>query len=45
MVRPHQADVWTFVCLTCGYVEWGMFDPAAMAYVSQNWSEVPVAPS
>jgi len=25
--------------------EWGLFDPEALVYVSQNWSEVPVTPS
>jgi hypothetical protein len=45
MLRPHRTDLWNFVCLTCGYLEWGMFDPAALAYVAEQWSEVPVTPS
>jgi hypothetical protein len=45
MARPQQADVWTFVCLTCGYLEWGLFDPDALAFVNERWSEVPVTPS
>ena len=44
-IRLHQTDLWNFVCLTCGYFEWGMFDPAALAYVNEHWSAVPVTPS
>jgi hypothetical protein len=45
MLRPLQAELWTFVCLTCGYLEWGVFDAAALAFVAERWSEVPVTPS
>ena len=43
--RTLQAELWTFVCLTCGYLEWGVFDAAALAFVAERWSEVPVTPS
>lgn len=43
MVRNHRADVWAYVCLTCGYLELGLYDPAAIAFVTDKWAPVPVA--
>jgi hypothetical protein len=41
--RPRQAELWTFVCTTCGYLEWGMFDADALAFVNEQWTSVPVS--
>jgi predicted nucleic-acid-binding Zn-ribbon protein len=41
MVRPHQANLWTFACTTCGYVEFHPLDPPTLAWITQNWLEVP----
>jgi hypothetical protein len=41
IVRNHPADIWNFVCLTCGYLEWGIYDPAALAYINEQWTAVP----
>ena len=44
IVRPHKSDLWTYACTTCGYVELHLIDPAALAYVTENWLPVPVTP-
>jgi predicted nucleic-acid-binding Zn-ribbon protein len=41
IVRTHPADIWNFVCLTCGYLEWGIYDPAALAYIDGQWTAMP----
>jgi hypothetical protein len=44
MVRPQAADLWTYVCTTCGYLELHLVDPSALAYVTESWLPVPVTP-
>lgn len=44
IVRLHHTDMWNFVCVTCGHMEWALHDPAALAFVSERWAEVPVTP-
>ncbi|MBP7631552.1 MAG: hypothetical protein KA758_13950 [Acidimicrobiales bacterium] len=41
MVRTHDTDVWAFACTTCGYLELQLFDPAALAFVTERWQPVP----
>jgi hypothetical protein len=42
MFRPQPTDgLWTFVCTTCGHLEFELLDPAAIEFVAANWIEVP----
>lgn len=43
-VRRQAADLWGFACTTCGYVELHLLDPKAIAYINENWIEVPQPP-
>jgi hypothetical protein len=42
IVRPQPADLWTYVCTTCGYLELHLIDASALAYVTESWLPVPV---
>ena len=42
-VRRQSVDLWAFGCATCGYVELHLLDPAGLAYISEQWVEVPAA--
>lgn len=44
VVRNQQAEVWNFVCTSCGYLEWAVYDPSALAFIEQTWMPVPVQP-
>lgn len=41
MALPHRADLWSFCCTSCGYVELHLPRPEDLAWVAQHWSEVP----
>lgn len=43
-VRVQQADLWSFACTACGYLEMYVPDPAALAYIDANWAPVPTTP-
>ena len=43
-LRPRQANLWSFACTTCGCVELHILDPHALAWITQNWPEVPPTP-
>jgi len=40
MVRNQAADLWAFACTNCGYIELYVLDPAAIAFIAQNWAPV-----
>ena len=42
-IRRQPAQLWTYACTTCGYVELHLIDPAALGYIAQQWLPVPVA--
>ena len=44
-LRPQRADVWAFVCVTCGHLELGLYDPDALAFVQQQWAAIPPQPA
>jgi predicted nucleic-acid-binding Zn-ribbon protein len=44
IVRPHEAELWAFACATCGYLELHLVDPSSLAFIAQQWVEVPPAP-
>jgi len=41
-VRTYRGELWTYLCLSCGRVEWKVHDPQTMAFVREHW--IPVAP-
>ena len=44
--RVHRGEVWSFLCTTCGTLEFAVFDPATIAFTQQNWMHVtPAQPS
>ena len=43
-VRRKAVSMWAFACTTCGYVELHLIDPAAIAFITEKWVEVPAAP-
>ena len=39
---PYSTEgLWTFVCTSCGYLEFHLVDQGALAFVAQNWLDVP----
>lgn len=42
-VRSQPADLWTFACTTCGFVEQYVLDPQAIAFIQQSWMPIPPA--
>ena len=44
MVRNQEAELWAFACTTCGYLELHLVDPSSLAFIAQQWVEVPPAP-
>lgn len=41
IVRNQAVKLWAFCCTSCGYVELQLLDPAAIAFVTERWIEVP----
>jgi hypothetical protein len=41
VIRPQGGDLWQFVCITCGYLEWHVLDQGALAYIDQQWVPIP----
>ncbi len=38
----HQADLWDFVCTSCGFLETYVLDRATLVWVRERWAPVPV---
>ena len=45
MVRNHPTEMWTFGCISCGYLEMYVLDPGGLAFIDGNWVEVPPPPA
>ncbi|WP_183095839.1 hypothetical protein [Nocardioides stalactiti] len=40
IVRAHQGQVWQYVCVSCGVMEWRVHDPATLQWIAANWVAV-----
>jgi hypothetical protein len=45
IARSHSGEVWVFVCMTCGYLEWAIYDPATLGFIDDKWQAVPAQPT
>jgi hypothetical protein len=41
VVQSQQADLWSFACTSCGYVEQYVLDPVGIAFIQQRWMPIP----
>lgn len=42
--RVHRGEVWSFLCTSCGALEFAVFDPATIAFTQQSWMHVTPKP-